>query len=350
MSAKHRKSSEPIRQFILRSVAKGATRGIAKRTAERFEIAISSANSHIKSLVDEGQLLASGNTRARTYQLATLSQDQLSLDLAVDSDESAVWDRWLSGKLANDSPNLRAICQHGFTEILNNAIDHSDSPDARLYFKRTPVSVELIISDYGIGIFRKISEALDLESHQQALIELAKGKLTTDPARHSGEGIFFTSRMFDEFMIISDALTFSHDTESASDWLLEELPSARRQGTHVFMTIDVDSQTTTTEVFDRFASDFKDFGFSKTNVPVRMMLHEGDRLVSRSQARRLLSRVERFDEVILDFEGIGEVGQAFADEIFRVFAQRTPNTSLFPLNASEEVRKMISRAQSKKEI
>ena len=36
---------------------------------------------------------------------------------------------------------------------------------------------------------------------RQALFELSKGKFTTDPSRHSGEGVFFTSRMFDDFEI-----------------------------------------------------------------------------------------------------------------------------------------------------
>jgi hypothetical protein len=76
---------------------------------------------------------------------------------------------------------------------------------------------------------------------------------------------------------------------------------------------------------------------------------DGDEsLVSRSQARRLLARFERFKEVILDFEGIASIGQAFADEIFRVFVQENPHIHLTPLNANDEVLKMISRAKNQK--
>jgi hypothetical protein len=69
-------------------------------------------------------------------------------------------------------------------------------------------------------------------------------------------------------------------------------------------------------------------------------------LVSRSQAKRLLNRFERFKVVILDFDGVQEIGQAFADEIFRVFPNSHPATEIRDLNASHQVQKMISRAKN----
>ena len=39
-----------------------------------------------------------------------------------------------------------------------------------------------------------------------------------------------------------------------------------------------------------------------------------DFLVARSQAKRLLERFDRFEEVVLDFDGVRQVGQGFADE------------------------------------
>lgn len=72
---------------------------------------------------------------------------------------------------------------------------------------------------------------LDLPSH--AILELSKGKFTSDPARHSGEGIFFTSRMCDKFEILSKGLFFSgHD---GSDYFMKVvLKSIRRKG-HGFL-------------------------------------------------------------------------------------------------------------------
>jgi len=86
--------------------------------------------------------------------------------------------------------------------------------------------------------------------------------------------------------------------------------------------------------------------FDKTFVPVR--LANSSDLVSRSQARRILSGLELFREVILDFRDIEYIGQAFADEIFRVFKNFNPNTKIVPLNANAETQNMINRALNTK--
>ena len=97
------------------------------------------------------------------------------------------------------------------------------------------------------------------------------------------------------------------------------------------------------EIYDEFAEP-EEYAFNKTRVPVRLVRHEGEKLVSRSQAKRLVSRFEKFKTVILDFEKVEEIGQAFADEIFRVFALTHPTVTLIPVNVTEEVNQMIKRA------
>src|SRR6202012_1695126 len=78
---------------------------------------------------------------------------------------------------------------------------------------------EMVISDNGIGIFKKIQTELGLLDERHAILELSKGKLTTDPSRHTGEGIFFTSRMFDSFDILSGGVSFAHAQGDANDWI-----------------------------------------------------------------------------------------------------------------------------------
>jgi STAS-like domain of unknown function (DUF4325) len=70
-----------------------------------------------------------------------------------------------------------------------------------------------------------------------------------------------------------------------------------------------------------------------------------DKLISRSQANRLLARVEVFKTVIFDFAGVPTIGQAFADEIFRVFPNRHPEIRISSVNENEEVARMIKRAK-----
>ncbi len=92
----------------------------------------------------------------------------------------------------------------------------------------------LWVIDDGIGIFTKLQRDFNLANKNHAILELAKGKLTSDPTRHSGEGIFFTSRMFDEFAILSeDTAFFGHDND---DWLLPDRQMVTK-GTAVNMTI-----------------------------------------------------------------------------------------------------------------
>ena len=61
----------------------------------------------------------------------------------------------------------------------------------------------------------------------------------------------------------------------------------------------------------------------------------------------MLSRFRDFSEVLLDFDGIKTIGQAFADEIFRVFARKNPDIDIVVINTNDQIRKMISRAQNK---
>lgn len=86
---------------------------------------------------------------------------------------------------------------------------------------------------------------------------------------------------------------------------------------------------------------------SKTIVPMRLAKYGAENLISRSQAKRVVSRFDKFTTVVLDFEGIDEIGQGFADEIFRVFANDHPNIELIPYQCSTNVQQMINRVSIK---
>lgn len=81
-------------------------------------------------------------------------------------------------------------------------------------------------------------------------------------------------------------------------------------------------------------------------ISLRQSQQNRDKLITRSQAKRLLEGVEKFETVVFDFEQVKTVGQAFADEIFRVFRNQHPDIKLIPANASENVQKMISRVDN----
>ena len=110
------------------------------------------------------------------------------------------------------------------------------------------------------------------------------------------------------------------------------------------MKLSNHSARTDKQVFDQYSSG-EDYGFTKTVVPVRLAQYGEDKLISRSQARRLLARIDRFRSVLFDFKAVETIGQAFADEIFRVFAQGHPEIEIIAINATVQVQQMINAAR-----
>ncbi len=175
-----------------------------------------------------------------------------SLTIEPGTDEFEIWTTEALPLLQDLPENVLRICAYGFTEMLNNVIEHSDSKSAALSLENSPDKVLLSIFDSGLGIFRKIQLAAELANEHDAFLELAKGRFTTDPDRHTGEGIFFTARMFDRFVILSGSMYVSFSAEGR-DWVLEsphrvESPT---QGTLVEMEINPQSVRTTREVLSR---------------------------------------------------------------------------------------------------
>jgi anti-sigma regulatory factor (Ser/Thr protein kinase)/Fe-S cluster biosynthesis and repair protein YggX len=330
-----------IRDFILDNVAEYPT-SITSEATKKFRISRQWAHKQAMMLVKEGRLNQSGNTRNRTYTLRNFKEVVFSEEISTRLEEDVIWRNRILPDLADIPENVRNICGYGFTEILNNARDHSDGTRATIRMARLGNRIELMVSDDGVGIFKKIQNVLHLEDPRQSILELSKGKFTTDPQHHSGEGIFFSSRAFDEFNILSGDLLFTH-MSTRDDWLIET--RALSAGTTVFMRINKKSDRTLTSVLDKYSAEDDGFGFSKTIVPVTLTQYDQENLLSRSQAKRLLSRFDKFREVVLDFKGVDSVGQAFADEIFRVYRLSHPGTRITPINMSEEIEKMVSRAR-----
>lgn len=82
----------------------------------------------------------------------------------------------------------------------------------------------------------------------------------------------------------------------------------------------------------------------KTRIPIKEVCQYGEP-IARSQARRILYRLEEFKQVELDFGGIEFMGQGFADEIFRVFQNKHPDIRLIPVSACPTVLGMIKHVQ-----
>lgn len=316
---------------------------LGKRLVSHFGVSRQAANAHLRRLVREGVIEAEGQTKGRTYRLKVQARSQIVLPIPGLA-EDAAWTRHVLPHLAGVAANVAAICNYGVTEMVNNAIDHSGGATMTLGVERTAASIELSVHDDGVGIFSKIKAAAGLDDERHAILEVAKGKFTTDPQHHTGEGIFFTSRMFDRFVLASGRLALVQ-VRAGPDWLIQDVHQALA-GTRITMVIDPLSTSTDREVFERYASEQDDYAFKRTHVAVALAQAEGERLISRSQAKRVMARLDRFREVVLDFKGVDTIGPAFADEIYRVYGAAHPQVSLQTTNANAQVEAMIHRALS----
>ena len=256
-------------------------------------------------------------------------------------EEDLVW-REVTGALPpvdGAEPNVRSILTYAFTEMLNNAIDHSQGDEARVMaWTRGPFAFE--VHDNGVGVYRHLRERLGLEDDFAALQQLVKGRETTAPERHTGEGIFFTSRAVDRFELDANGLRWTVDA-ARQDHGIGEAPD--HPGTRVRWEVDPATRRTLDEVFTPFV-DPDSLRFDRTVVPLRLFETEG-RFISRAEGKRLGRNLERFREAVLDFRGIDEVGQGFVDELFRVWARDHPETRLVPINMSPVVERVVGRAR-----
>ena len=179
-----------------------------------------------------------------------------------------------------------------------------------------------------------------LKNEFEGLEHLLKGKQTTMPSKHTGQGVFFTSRIADRFEIRSHKLTLIVDNQKNDIFVGEQNHTT---GTKISFFIKSKSKKKLKSLFDQYANE--DYEFDRANFRVKLT---ADReLLSRSQAKRILLGLDVYKKIIFDFSKVKIIGQAFADEIFRVFQNHHPHIELTFANSNEVVTAMILRALRK---
>lgn len=338
------KRTKDIKDFILNNLS-SHPKNISPFTAEHFGTTRQAISRHVRALIRDGLLVFTGNTKAREYKLKNILDEGFYIDVNPDLREDVVWRNKIYPFVRDLKKNVLDVCQFGFSEILNNVIDHSESVGVDITVTRTPINIRFAISDSGIGIFNKIQNDFKLDDPRHALLELSKGNLTSAPTRHSGQGIFLTSRMSNYFSILSGSLHYSIEDDS-DGWLIEADEGRKNiEGTYITITVNDNSPKTVQQVIDKHGDD-DSLAITKTHVPIKLAKYKGEQLVSRSQAKRLLVRFDRFREVMLDFKGIESIGPAFADEIFRVYKQDHPKVLIRYVFANPSIVKTIEKIRS----
>lgn len=334
-----REQKEQLEKDILMQIDRDRTID-ALKLSEKYGITTKSIYQYVDDLIKKNQI---ERTSKGKY---TICHKEYSFNFENKNlDEDSIWKLHIQPNLPKMTDNAQKALIHIFTEIFNNAIDHSRSKNIVVTMSVSPIRVVIAIGDDGIGIFANIKETLNLSDEKYAILELIKGKFTSDPKRHSGEGIFFSSKMADSFVISSGDLFYYFKSGNQKE-IKDDL--SFKNGTMVAFTVNCDSKVDLAELYQKYNSQFpEDAGFTRTAVPVKMLGY-GDNetsFVSRSQAKRLLTRFDKFESVILDFDGVDSIGQGFADEVFRVFNIAHPDVVIKPINCNEQVQKMIAHVK-----
>ena len=301
-------------------------------------------NRHIRSLVESGIVVRTGETRGAQYHLADSttvrepSQVSFSRRYSLKGlEEDRVFDEVsiilnLTAAL-NDS--AFQIVRYAFTELLNNAIDHSQSQYAEVRMHLTPYDLEFTVRDFGIGLFWNIAESYSLKNEYESIGWVMQGKKTTLPDRHAGEGLFFTTKVGDRICIRSHALLLDFQN-SRQDIITGEV--SHLKGTEVVFSIKRRTQRSLKDLFDAYAPQAYEYRFSRTRVYVTLSQQH---YMSRSEGKRLVSGLDGFREVVFDFRGVYSIGQAFSDEVFRHYRQQHPDLVIRIEHANPAVMQML---------
>lgn len=316
-------------------------------TAEALEGALGYSRQYIVRLlgrlISDGHIHKRGKTRAAKYYPGAPKVETNSLGLVKQREglsENVVFEE-VRKRMRLDrkiNKNSLTIFDYAFTEMLNNAIDHSRSKKVWINVQIDNTSTTCVIKDLGIGAIVSVKQHFKICDDFVALEHIFKGKQTTAKEAHSGQGIFFTSKAVDIFKLSTSGMEFTVDNKRG-DELLKDV--RQRKGTTVTCSILKNTRRKIKNVFDKYTNE--DYEFNRNIVKINLSKYE--RLMSRSEAKRLLLGLDEYAVLDFDFENVREVGQGFCDEIFRVYANKNPDKLLSYHAASDVVRYMIERAR-----
>ena len=333
-------NQEKVKNYILRLI-KSNRKDYIKATVDTFNISRSSVYNYIKQLETDGLIKKNG----REYSLNTVEHFYSFKNDGTLSEDS-IYNQFIAQHI-DFKKNVNSIWTYAFTEMMNNAIEHSNAENISVAIFQTCLDTQILIVDDGVGIFKHIQKYMkesknEIISLRECVSLLFAGKFTTAKQYHTGEGIFFTSHIMDEFIIYSDDNFFTRNNFSSlqvEDANLHNLMEIEN-GTIVKMTLCNDTKKILAEIFNTFAP--VEEGFVKTTIPVAHMFGGGNP-VSRSEARRLLGSIAPFNDIVLDFSGVEEIGQGFAHELFVLGKQKHPHINLRTIKTCKTVEDMITR-------
>jgi anti-sigma regulatory factor (Ser/Thr protein kinase) len=341
MQHKLRKKEREFRSRLTEILSElEAPSNISKKLGEEMELSNAQITRYFKKAYEDGLIEITGYGKGKKYSLSKNTgsfKKIFSMNALKTSSEDEIYNFHIEPALENCSKNLKLLTNHCCTEMINNVIDHSNAKKMTLSIFISN-KIEILIEDDGIGVFESVKSYFKLNNYFEGLAEISKGKRTTDQKNHAGEGIFFSQRMCDQFTIEANGHKYEYDSE-VNDWSASGAFNIK--GSKVTLIFDSNTQKTPEEIFEKYTNH--DFAFVHSdgfNVKP-YILSVSERMVSRSEAKKLLAGAQKFNSITINFAGADGIGQGFADEIFRVFSNRYPNISLDYTNANSAINNMI---------
>ncbi len=332
-----RDQSKEIKAYILENLVDHSF-DIVRVIVEAFSVTPTTVQRHMATLIKNGMIVKSGNTRGARYYLKNQYERVKVYRITPTIAEDQIFKEF-NDIFIRVPKNIYDICFFGVTEMLNNAIDHSQGSKITLGTRLDNAVLTVTVKDDGVGVFKTICDYLHINDMREGILHLSKGKITRDPVNHTGQGIFFTSKMFNTFTIDANGYVYTKDNH-LQDWSFNQRYGAK--GTEITMAINVHSKATFQEIFSAYEGD--DFAFDKTEILVHLADYKEETFISRSQAKRILVGLEKFSLITFDFKKIQLVGQGFVDEMFRVFVNNHPEIRILYINTIDSVKFMIERS------
>src|SRR4030095_5437005 len=228
---------------------------------------VSSATAHrlLQALGLSGVLERREKGRAARYGLRTLRRRFRLEGL----DEHRAWSD-IAARIAAIrplDPGATTSLAYAVSEMLNNAVDHSGgrTVTVTVSFAQRGTTV-VTVQDDGVGVFRRVGEDFGYATPEDAIVQLEKGKLTSDPERHSGEGLFFTSKAVTRFRLESQGTAWVVDNAIPDSGIGS---SNVRRGTRVVLEIERGHVPRLADVFAAY-TDPQSLRFLRTRTTIRL--------------------------------------------------------------------------------
>jgi len=167
------------------SLAKENERLFASDLVAQFSVSRQYVNRLVQELVASGQLVKANVTRGAFYVLPEFANQRPEIffptfkkrlkNVGLEEDKVFQMIEDELPALRSIPGNIHSIVLYAFSEMLNNAIDHSQSDEILVILSIKSETIEFSIEDFGIGVFRNVMQKRNLNSEIEAIQDILKG-------------------------------------------------------------------------------------------------------------------------------------------------------------------------------